>query len=100
MTVGDARGIFLSLAGTEEGAHHGHPDFRVGGRIFGTLWPDKRRSVLRLSPDFAEALCQQRPTAFRVVSKSGGCGWLAVDLNFVTKEEFHPLAEIAWERRR
>jgi YjbR len=100
MTVGDARGILLSFAGAEEGAHHGHPDYRVGGRIFGTLWPDKRRSVLRLSPDFAEALSMERPTAFKVVSKTGGWGWLAVDLNFVTVEEFHPLAEIAWERRK
>ena len=31
------RRIALALAGVVEGAHMGHPDFRVSGRIFATL---------------------------------------------------------------
>ncbi len=37
MTAHDFRRIALSLDGAEEGSHMGHPDFRVGGRIFATL---------------------------------------------------------------
>ena len=33
----DFRRIALSFPGAEERAHMGHPDFRVGGRIFATL---------------------------------------------------------------
>jgi len=33
------------------GAHMGHPDFRVGGKIFATLWPDEERAVVKLSPE-------------------------------------------------
>jgi hypothetical protein len=37
MNVKDFRRIALSFDGAEEGAHMGHADFRVGGRIFATL---------------------------------------------------------------
>ena len=37
MNAGDFRRIALSLEGAEESSHMGHPDFRVGGRIFATL---------------------------------------------------------------
>jgi hypothetical protein len=34
--------IALSLDGAVEGAHGGHADFRVGGKVFATLgYPDK-----------------------------------------------------------
>lgn len=29
------------LPETVEGAHQGHPDFRVGGRIYATFWKDE-----------------------------------------------------------
>ena len=37
MHAEDFRRIALSLEGVEESSHMGHPDFRVGGRIFATL---------------------------------------------------------------
>ena len=40
----------LALAGAVEGAHMGHPDFRVNGRIFATLSPDSRRGMVKLTP--------------------------------------------------
>jgi hypothetical protein len=34
--------IALGLSGVVEGSHQGHPDFRVGKRIFATLgYPDQ-----------------------------------------------------------
>jgi hypothetical protein len=41
MTPAGFRRIATALTGAIESAHHGHPDFRVGGRIFATLgYPD------------------------------------------------------------
>ena len=37
MTAREFRRIALSLPQASEAAHMGHPDFRVGGRIFATL---------------------------------------------------------------
>lgn len=37
MTVQGFRRIALGMIGAVEGAHMGHPDFRVNGRIFATL---------------------------------------------------------------
>jgi hypothetical protein len=40
MLPDDVRAIALLLPEVVEGAHMGHPDFRVGGKIFATLWVD------------------------------------------------------------
>ena len=46
------RRIALSLPGAVESAHMGHPDFRVGGRIFATLSGQARgRGVLKLTAE-------------------------------------------------
>jgi hypothetical protein len=41
----------LSFQEATESAHHGHPDFRVGGKIFATLgYPDSSSGVVMLDP--------------------------------------------------
>lgn len=40
----------LAFEGAAAGSHMAHPDFRVDGRIFATLQPDRRRGMVRLSP--------------------------------------------------
>jgi predicted DNA-binding protein (MmcQ/YjbR family) len=37
MTPNEFRRAAVALPGAEEKAHMGHPDFRVGGKIFATL---------------------------------------------------------------
>ena len=37
MTEAAYRKIALCLDGVKEASHMGHPDFRVGGRVFATL---------------------------------------------------------------
>jgi hypothetical protein len=39
MTAEEFREMALSLPETSEAAHMGHPDFRVGGKIFATISP-------------------------------------------------------------
>jgi YjbR protein len=52
MTPAGFRRIALALTDVVEHMHHGHPDFRVGGRIFASLgYPDKKWGMVVLTPD-------------------------------------------------
>jgi hypothetical protein len=42
----EARSLALSLPEAVELDHHGRPSFRVGGRIFATLWNEGRMNVM------------------------------------------------------
>jgi hypothetical protein len=51
MTADAFRRMALSLPEASEGAHMGHPDFRVRGKIFATLGvPDKKWGMVKLTP--------------------------------------------------
>jgi YjbR protein len=73
MTVDDFRRIALSLEGAEESSHMGHPDFRVGGRIFATLAAAAQGygNVL-LTPEQQAAFVQELPEVF--IPIPGGWG--------------------------
>jgi hypothetical protein len=67
------RAIACSLPGAEESAHMGHPDFRVGGRIFATLSGEARgRGVLKLTLDQQAEFVAELPEVFEPVQ--GGWG--------------------------
>jgi hypothetical protein len=100
MTVEEARCIYLSFAGAEEGSHMGHPDFRVNGHIFATVWPTKDLGVLRLPMDFGQGLIEERPTIFSRKGKSGGWIWVGVELPLIEETEFRDLAAFAFEKRK
>ena len=95
MTVDQARKIILSQAEAVESEHHGHPDFRVNNKIFATMWPDEKRSVLRLPMEFAESQEKENEDRCKVVSRSGGMGWLSVTLPHWSAKEFRPMVELA-----
>jgi hypothetical protein len=46
MTADQARAVALALPETTEHDHHGRPSFRVGGKIFATLWDDGHMNVM------------------------------------------------------
>lgn len=51
----------------------GHPDFRVGGRIFATLgYPDEGFAALVLTPDEQKKLLETNPDA--LAPAAGACG--------------------------
>ena len=67
------RRIALSLPDTAEGSHFDHPDFRVNGKIFATLFQEKNGfGVLLLTPDQQQGLVQDAPELFKPVP--GGWG--------------------------
>ena len=72
MTIDDFRTIALSLPDVIESAHMGHPDFRVGGKIFATLWPDEGWGMVKLTPEQQARLMRDEPEVF--VPVKGGWG--------------------------
>lgn len=94
-SVSIARRIALACPEAVEGEHMGHPDFRVGGRIFMTLWPADRRAVVKLPPADQHALVQMDPDAFSAGSWARQ-GYTLVDLRRVNAAQLRVLAGAAW----
>jgi hypothetical protein len=58
-----------------EVGHMGHPDFRVGGRIFATLgYPDRQWGMVKLTPEQQEACVSAEPSAFAPIKGAWGRG--------------------------
>ncbi|NJD87580.1 MAG: MmcQ/YjbR family DNA-binding protein [Betaproteobacteria bacterium] len=95
VSVAAARRIALACPEAVEGAHMGHPDFRVGGKIFMTLWPAERRAVVKLPIADQQALVQMDPEAFSLGGWSHQ-GWTGVQLARVNAGQLRLLASAAW----
>ncbi|HJR59289.1 MAG TPA: MmcQ/YjbR family DNA-binding protein [Vicinamibacterales bacterium] len=72
MTAEDFRRLALDLDGVVESVHMGHPDFRVGGRIFATLHPDDQWGTVKLTPEEQQEFLRTSPRMF--VPSTGGWG--------------------------
>ena len=73
MTANEFRRLALALPEATEQSHMGHPDFRVGGKIFATLgWPEDGWAMVKLTLDQRDALIHASPAGFSPVS--GGWG--------------------------
>jgi hypothetical protein len=66
------RRIALTLEGAVEGAHMKHPDFRVHGKIFATIYPDNRRGMVKLTPDLQREYIRHYPGMFEPASGAWG----------------------------
>lgn len=96
VTMSAARKILLSLPDAQEGAHMGHPDFRVNNRVFASLRPDKKKlAVIKLSIANQTALLQMDPEAYSLNGWSRQ-GWTNVHLDKVTPTRFRTLAQESW----
>jgi hypothetical protein len=101
MTAAQFREIALSFPEAVEAAHMGHPDFRVGGKIFATLgYQNEGRSVLLLFPEKQQELIKQHPEMFEPVPGGwGGRGSTQVLLAHVTQSVLETAMRIAWQRK-
>lgn len=73
MQPDEFRRIALSLPEAFEGAHMGHADFRVGGKIFATLgYPDERHGMVAIPPDEQAKLVQEMPAIFAPAAGAWG----------------------------
>ena len=66
------RRIVLGMRDAAEGAHMGHADFRVNGRIFASLNDDETRGMVVLTPDQQQRFVQEDPSAFEPESGAWG----------------------------
>jgi len=100
MTENDFRKLALSFPEAEEKSHMGHPDFRVGGKIFATLGHRAGRAVVMLEPELQEAFMHAAPDAFEPASGAWGRGGAtSIELKRCTKTIAKDALAAAWRRR-
>ena len=102
MTPDSFRKLALGLPDAIESAHMGHPDFRVGGKIFATLgYPREGFAALMLTPEDQAAFVKMHPQAFAPVkNKWGEQGATNVNLRQARVGQVSPAIEAAYETRR
>jgi len=74
MTADDFRKLALSLPEALEGAHMGHPDFRIRGKIFATLGPDEQWGMVKLTPEQQATFVRDEPETFETFPGAWGRG--------------------------
>jgi hypothetical protein len=74
MTGDDFSRIALAMPEAEAGSHMGQADFRVGGKIFATITPEKDYGMVKLTPEQQEMLCEAEPEIFQSVPGGWGKG--------------------------
>jgi hypothetical protein len=99
MTVDKFRQMALALPEVEERAHHGHPDFRVRGKIFATLgYPDKGHGALMLTPEQQKARIHTAVRAFSPAAGAWGvAGATIVRLKDADAETVGEAMTLAWQ---
>ena len=98
MRENDFRRMALSMEGAVEGAHMGHPDFRVNNRIFATLHHDRETGMVALTPDQQAQFIRADPDAFAPESGAWGrSGSTRVRLASVHEEALGEAMTLAWQ---
>ena len=65
MNAAEFRAAALKVPGAIEAAHMNHPDFRVNGKIFGSLgYPDEGWGMVKLTPAQQRAFMKEAPEIF------------------------------------
>ena len=100
MKPNDFRRVALSLPEASESAHVGHPDFRVGGKIFSSLgYPDDEFGVVMLSPEQQEKFVRKDPKSFAPVKGTWGQhGSTKIRLETVDADTMRSAITTAWLR--
>jgi hypothetical protein len=91
------RRIALGMADAVEGAHMGHPDFRVNGRIFATLHADKQHGMVKLTPEQQQQFVRDHPATFAPEHGAWGRqGCTRVRLTGADEETLGEAMTLAW----
>jgi hypothetical protein len=98
VTTGQFRRIALGMRDAIEGAHMGHPDFRVNGRIFATLHPGHGSGMVKLTPDQQRRFVRASPAVFAPENGAWGRqGCTRVHLAGVDEETLGEAMTLAWQ---
>ena len=97
MTPDEFRSLALSLPEAVEQAHMGHPDFRVGGKIFATLGPAEAWGMVKLTPEQQAAFIGSAPGMFEAFDNAWGRqGATKVILRLARKATVRTALMAAW----
>lgn len=73
MTPAQFRKLALAVPDAVEGAHMGHADFRIGGKIFASLgFPDAGWGMVKIAPEVQNVLVAAEPAAFEPAAGAWG----------------------------
>jgi hypothetical protein len=98
MGPADFRRMALALDGAVEGAHMGHPDFRVNNRMFATLHADDRFGMVGLTPAQQQEFIAAHPETFTPESGAWGrAGSTRVRLALAHEEVVGEALTLAWQ---
>src|SRR4029453_2205851 len=98
MTANEFRRIALGMTDAIEGAHMGHPDFRVRGGIFATLHSDDKYGMVKLPPEAQQRFIDDHPEMFRPESGAWGRqGCTRVMLAAADAETIGEAMTLAWQ---
>ena len=100
MTCDEFRRLALSRPDAAAKEHMGHPDFRVGGKIFATVgYPDQHTAMVKLTPMEQEQFVHDQPDVFVPVKGAWGRqGCTQVRLRTAKKPVVRQALRAAWAR--
>lgn len=99
MTADDFRALALTFPEATESEHMGHPDFRVRGKIFATLWTDGEWGVVMVRPEQQATLLREKPDVFQPAKGAWGRqGSTQVRLSAVDEKTCRRALARAWQR--
>jgi len=99
MTSSGFRQVALSMPSAVESAHMGHPDFRVGGKIFATLFTrdNVEWGMVKLLPPQQRACIKNNPEMFQSIKGGWGRrGCTQVCLKAADKKSLRHAMLTAW----
>jgi hypothetical protein len=91
-----ARQIALALPGAVEQDHHGRPSFRVGGKIFATLWDEDHTNAM-VDEDGIRTVVEAHPEVCRELWWGSRLAAVQVDLRRADPELVADLYADAWQ---
>jgi hypothetical protein len=93
------REIASALPGAEEGLTYGKPSFRVGGKLFVWMSPNREAEgalALRVDPDEKPLLLSSQPDVYFEVPHYRGYPIVLVHLHAIAHAELEERVEDAW----
>jgi hypothetical protein len=96
VTTAEARALARAQPEAIEQDHHGRPSFRVGGRIYATLWNEDRMNVM-VDEDGIRTAVERAPETCEPVWWGKRLAAVAVTLSAVERPFLDELLTDAWE---
>ena len=100
MNADDFRALALELPEAIEGEHMKHPDFRVRGKIFASLWSDGRTGNVLLTPEQQASFVDADPDSFQPLNGAWGRqGGTRVVLSVASPARVRSALAAAWRNK-